>query len=83
MLTDNEHYKIEDHIKKLWKNKNCLICESSHWIIHGKFFLNQHKNRYQNTDKTLPLITVICNNCGNTLLFNIPIINKNNDKIDY
>lgn len=74
-LTKDQHKKIIDYIRKKWTTPStCPVCKNNNWTVstdvyevrlfHGGNMVIGGKS------SIMPLIPVICNECGNTILFN-------------
>jgi len=66
-------YDPQDMIKFLndkWKGKPCLMCGEGSWAIQNKTFqlMEFNKGSLVVGGPIIPVIPVICNNCGNTVL---------------
>jgi hypothetical protein len=60
-LTD----KAIEHVKNTWTNKKCICCKKNNWEVDGGIF-----RLYRNDMAAMPLIAVVCINCGNTVFIN-------------
>lgn len=62
--------KIINELTEKWKNKNCPYCNGE-WLVNEKLYkLSEYKEVFLYDKSIIPLITITCNNCGNTVLVN-------------
>lgn len=75
-VTEISQPTIEAVIKFLeskWKGSTCPLCKTGNWLIQNhvyelrRFFFG---NLNLNEGPIVPVVTVSCNNCGNTILVN-------------
>lgn len=70
------HDEIAKFLDDKWQNKICNMCGNNKWIILTKIFEIQecenHDNEIEDKD-IIPIIPIICSNCGNTIFIN-PIV---------
>lgn len=59
--------KLIDIINEKWITKNCSLCGINDWTVDPD--LIKLSNIY-NKNESYPLISITCNNCGNTILIN-------------
>lgn len=57
--------KAIKHIKDKWVTHDCGLCNKNDWDISDDIF-----KLYRDDMATMPFVTVICTNCGNTVLIN-------------
>ena len=59
-------------LKTKWtNNQQCPVCQHDDWIIVDKLFeLKEQGAIFVPTPSSMPVASVICKNCGNTLFFN-------------
>lgn len=72
-----EQQRALDWINQKWKDKICPICGDMHWTIMSVMELRQYENGsiiLGGNSVTLPVVPVICNNCGYTRFFNAMMI---------
>lgn len=65
--------KITDWLNSNWKGKKlCPICQSNNWFILNNVWESRefHSGDFVVGGPVLPLVSVMCNVCGYTLLFN-------------
>ncbi len=69
---ENIHQTIIKHLTEKWGNANCPMCKSGPWEIQGVIFgLTAFTPGYITSGvPTMPLVPVVCRNCGNTVLIN-------------
>lgn len=59
-------------INKKWITKNCSLCGINNWTIDPDLI---KLPSICDKNKTIPLINITCNNCGNVILIN-PLVIK-------
>ncbi len=70
-------------LKKLdfLKKSDCVVCHANVWLINDKIFeLREFFGGgivYGSETSVLPLISVTCSNCGNTIFFNAVTLGLN------
>ncbi len=66
-MTEEDRDKLLAHVNAKWKVKLCALCHDNNWIFNGPFHvpLNLPGARVY---ETMPVIGVVCKNCGNTIL---------------
>lgn len=68
--------KLIEILKEKWSDKNCPMCDKnkSGWIISEKIYkikeYNEDNYLLCDTSSVMPIIPIICSNCGNTILIN-------------
>ena len=70
MITNEK--ELKEYLTKLkdanWK---CSICGKNAWILPKRVFqLNEFLPKNISEEVCIPLITITCSQCGNTILFN-------------
>ncbi|HUU15540.1 MAG TPA: hypothetical protein VMW72_00195 [Sedimentisphaerales bacterium] len=66
--------KVIEHLNKTWGvNRKCPMCESCEWYASDKVF--ELREYHSGTlvlggGPIVPIVTVTCRNCGNTVLVN-------------
>ena len=83
-LNEKQKKKLLQNLESKWKNKVCEICSETNWAIDDTLF----ELREFHGGKTLlgsgaikPVITMACDNCGNTKLMNaiqLGLVDPNN-----
>ena len=69
--------RFNEFIHTKMNNYECPICKSSHWGYSDKILtLNEYNEVFSVGTEFIPLIALMCNNCGNTILINPKIINS-------
>ncbi len=73
-LDDDAKAKVKNHLNKIWPEPECTICHKKDklHISDTKFILKEYiPKEYENKDyvREIPVIAVICHNCGNVILF--------------
>lgn len=72
-LNTRQQTELIQKIDSIWKNRNCEICKNNSWNINDTIF---QLSEFQGTDIIIgggsiaPLISLSCNQCGNTKLLN-------------
>ena len=71
----NVKYMIDNVILKKWVNKTCPFCKAQNWIVNEQLFqLNQWQQGAAivigGGTKVQPIVSIICQNCGYTTIFN-------------
>lgn len=67
------------HFAKTWRNRACQVCGNARWDLQGHvtLVLSDKPGEPQQTMMVgapgLPCIAAICQQCGNTLFFNLVI----------
>ncbi len=73
-LTSEQQQKLISKLNEIWKNKTCEICTSTSWNINDTVFeLREFHGGNMvigGNSSIQPLISLTCNNCGNTKLLN-------------
>jgi hypothetical protein len=64
--------KVITHLRDKWGGRVCQQCGEGNWTVQAKAFeLRQfHGGSLVVGGAVLPLVPVICTNCGNTVLVN-------------
>lgn len=72
MQLNNEMKKAAfGRIGSVWtKEKSCIICGQEKWSMSDKIFSLNQFGVNQKQNQIIPLIVLICSNCGNTISFN-------------
>lgn len=67
--------ELINHINDKWINKTCPYCGGVDWTVSEKIFeLREFNNGSLNIGGIVtPVIPVVCNKCGNTVLINMII----------
>lgn len=77
-LTDEQQERITTWIHSKWKQHNeCLLCNSNSWSVTGIFEMRSFHGGtlvVGGDSSVLPVLPVICNNCGNTVLLSAVVI---------
>ncbi len=77
-LTDADTRAVKEWFKKRWtKDSRCFFCSENNWAIgeHTVAPINMSPRGGINIGgPQYPQVMLICNNCGNTLYFNAPLI---------
>lgn len=69
--------KLLEELNIKWSNKLCSFCGGK-WVVSDKILkLSEYKNQSLIIGEELfqPLVTVTCDNCGNTVLINPLVLN--------
>jgi predicted nucleic-acid-binding Zn-ribbon protein len=64
--------KLIAWLNKKWQgNKNCPICSQNNWAVGSVLELREFNDGNLVVGGPItPVIPIICNNCGHTLMFN-------------
>jgi hypothetical protein len=65
--------KIIKHLKTKWPDgKRCPMCNSPDWRVQDSTFelRDFHPHAVLSSGQAFPVVPVVCNNCGNTILLN-------------
>ena len=65
--------ELIQHLNTKWKNQPCPLCGTRQWNVQDKTFeLREFHggNLVLGSGPIIPIIPVICTNCGNTVLVN-------------
>lgn len=75
---------VAKHIKKHWKTPECSLCGANtwdNWVMNGPFALvpvgvdeNGYVSGYRPPKVGSPVISMVCYQCGHTLLIDYSII---------
>ena len=76
--------KLIEELNKKWHGNGCPMCGNASWVVSDKVF---ELREFNNGDfivgnvPIVPIVTVSCDNCGNTVLVNPLVLGimKNND----
>ena len=68
--------KLLEHLRAKWLNRPCPICQGGPWSVSDKTFQLLEFNQAGLTlgGPVVPVVPVICTNCGNTVLINALIV---------
>lgn len=73
-LTDDQQKELIEKLNLIWKNKICDVCSEKSWNINDTIF---ELREFQGGGMVIggnssiqPLISMTCNNCGNTKFLN-------------
>ncbi|MGF7184417.1 hypothetical protein GGQ84_000500 [Desulfitispora alkaliphila] len=71
-LTEEQQKIVISKINQIMKsNKKCLICMEEKWTVSDKIYeIGQFGLTGQTNRQMVPVITLTCNSCGNTILLN-------------
>ena len=61
------------HLKDKWRGKPCPMCGNGKWSVNDKIFKLREFNEGNlivGGGPIIPIIPIICESCGNTLLIN-------------
>jgi hypothetical protein len=73
ILDDGQKEKISRNLIEKWSEpRTCSVCKKQQWTITDKIFeIHEfHGGSLMVGGSIVPVITVTCANCGNTLFFN-------------
>lgn len=68
--------KIIEHLNNKWINKNCMVCGNNKWTVSDKIYeLREYQdgNIVVGGSNIVPVVPIVCSNCGNTIFIN-PLI---------
>lgn len=71
-MTPAETQALISFIKEKWKSQKCPYCQEDNWNVSDSVF---QLTKYANGNMiiggpVLPVIPIICTNCGNTTMIN-------------
>lgn len=71
-LTEEQQSIVVGKLNQLWTNKReCLVCNNDKWTVSDKIFeIKQFSDESKIEGRKIPIITVTCSKCGNTILLN-------------
>lgn len=74
-MDKSELRKLQEHLKRTWKDPApCPMCDHVDWRVQGEMYKLSHYKQDWDTGfipgPIIPVIPIICNNCGNTVLIN-------------
>ena len=69
--------QVLSHIRTKWAGANCPLCKTGTWEIQDSLFeLRQFNNGNMVVGgPIIPVVVVLCKNCGNTVLINALVAN--------
>jgi hypothetical protein len=61
-----------EHLKRKWKGRSCQMCGTGNWNVQDKVFelAEFPQGSLMVGGPVIPVIPVVCSNCGNTVLVN-------------
>ena len=78
-MSNIDSERLIKHLKEKWKGVPCPYCNSKEWSIDNKIYELREYNDGNfivgGQSVILPIVPVVCINCGNTVFIN-PIISK-------
>lgn len=77
--------RLIQHLQEKWEAQPCPMCGARQWNVQDKSFeLREfHSGDFVvGSSSVIPVIPVICSDCGNTILVNSLIADVENDKGD-
>jgi hypothetical protein len=71
-LTENEIQSLQKWLGEKWTNRNCVTCGVNNWNLNPYIAIMplHTPGRVLVGGPSFPVVPVVCNNCGNALLFN-------------
>lgn len=72
-LSSDQKKKLMTHLNTKWENRPCHLCGENDWTVSESIFEMTEflgENRSMTPGKIFPVVTVMCNDCGNTNLIN-------------
>jgi len=74
-LTQEQVKGIIGWLESHWgPDKKCPYCDNTKWLVSDKLFeLSQLRGQFPTEIVRMPVATVTCTNCGNTVLVNTVI----------
>ena len=71
-MVELDKVKLIPFLQDKWKNRPCPMCQSTAWNVHeSPWQVTKYEGRTLTLGgAVLPLIAVICRNCGNTVFVN-------------
>lgn len=73
MLPFDRLQAATDALARVWKNRTCPVCSETTWVMSPNVFeLREFHGGDLNlmNSQILPLLSLSCTTCGNTMLFN-------------
>ncbi len=69
--------KFIEHLKEKWAGRPCQMCGGANWNVQRTVFEIREFDKGSLTvgGPVIPVVPVVCNNCGNTVMVNA-IISK-------
>jgi hypothetical protein len=65
------------HFTKKWRNRTCPVCGTARWDLQGHITLTladkPGEHQFIVGGPGMPCVAAICQECGNTLLFNLVV----------
>lgn len=77
--------KIIKHLNSKWNNKNCILCGGNQWSVSDKMHeLREYQdgNLVVGGGNIIPVVPIVCINCGNTIFINPLIANAVKEQED-
>ena len=71
-LNDEQNEKVKKYLNEKWPEPQaCAVCKKVDWKFSDKLYaLTEYDPEYLSLERyKLPLIALVCTNCGNTILF--------------
>jgi hypothetical protein len=71
-LNDEQNEKVKKYLNEKWPEPQaCSVCKKVDWKFSDKLYaLTEYDPEYLSFERyKLPLIALVCTNCGNTILF--------------
>ncbi|MFT5685698.1 MAG: hypothetical protein ACI8RZ_006652 [Myxococcota bacterium] len=72
---------VSRHIKAKWKEPGCSLCGANNWAMNGPFGLvpaainkQGFVTGYRTAKMGSPVISMVCYDCGNTVLLDYNIL---------
>lgn len=83
-IKPEDQNKVISKLNEVWKNKTCEMCQNNNWNIDETIYqINEFHggNVVIGSGSLVPVITLTCQNCGNTKLMNaikLGVVETNN-----
>ncbi|WP_313236480.1 hypothetical protein [Sphingobacterium multivorum] len=87
-IKPEDQSKVIAKLNEVWKNKTCEICQTGNWNIDETIYqINEFHggNVVIGSGSLVPVITLTCQNCGNTKMLNaikLGVVEPNNHSED-
>jgi len=77
-LNDEQNEKVKKYLNEKWPEPQaCAVCKEVDWKFSDKLFaLKEFDPEHPLSESyELPVIALVCNNCGNTMFFSAIFLN--------
>lgn len=82
-LTNEQNEKVKNYLNEKWPEPQaCVVCKKVDWSSSDKLFaLKEYGPEHPLLERSeLPVIALVCNNCGNTMFFSAISLNLINGR---